>query len=246
MPSACAFSLCLMLAILSFFNISSAQGRKSKIVRYDTAARAGKVVLIDGSEITGKIVFNDNDGIVIVHVDDNDTKSFNAKRLTSFEFYVSDLNRLRRFYCMEFPDPETGLKNVEFFEVLKEFESFAVLSKIDRLTSVTPFNIAGTHQPKSVTDRKDLKIAQTETIYFVNSDGLFEPYLGLEIQERDGDIVDTHGKRKWLIKSALFKKYTDQHYDVLADYAKQNKLSFKDKEDIIKILNEYERLISVR
>jgi hypothetical protein len=234
-----------MLAILSIFNNSYAQVGKSRIVKYDTTARQGKVVLIDGSEINGKVVFNDNDGIVIVHVDDNDTKSFNAKSISSFQFYASDLGRLRRFYCMEFPDAETGMKNIEFFEVLKELDAFAVLSKIDRLKSVTPFNIMGKHQPKSVTARKDLKIVQTETVYFVNSDGQFYPYLKLEILEMDGDIVDSHREKKRVIEADLFAKYTADYFAELNHYAGQNKLSFKNKEDIVKILDEYERLVSI-
>lgn len=245
MPSTCVYSVCLTLAILSFFNSSSAQTRKSMIIRYDTTARPGKVVLTDGEEITGNIIFNDNDGIVIVRLDDNETKSFNARRLTSFQFYANNLGRLRSFYCMEFPNPETGIKNVEFFEVLKEFDAFAVLSKIDRLKTVTPFNLAGKRKPKVATDRKDLKIVQTETVYFVSSDGQFNPYLKIEILETDGDIVDGHGKKKRIIEADLFEKYTTEHFAELNSYARQNKLSFKDKEDIVKILDEYERLISV-
>ncbi|HTG55332.1 MAG TPA: hypothetical protein VL943_03630 [Niabella sp.] len=232
------------MAILSFFS-SSAQTRKSMIIRYDTTARPGKVVLTDGAEIKGNVIFNDNDGIVIVRLDNHETKSFNAKRLTSFQFYASDLGRLRSFYCMEFPDSETGIKNVEFFEVLKEFNAFAVLSKIDRLKTVTPFNLAGKHKPKAIADRKDLKIVQTETVYFVNRDGQFDPYLKLEILETDGDIVDGHGKKKRVIEADVFEKYTTAHFAELNSFAGQNKLSFKDKEDIVKILDEYERLIAV-
>jgi hypothetical protein len=230
------------LAILSFSNNSFAQVGKSRIVKYDTTARPGKVVLIDGSEIKGNIVFNDNDGIVTVCTNDNDRRSFNAKRLVSFQFYVSDLSRVRNFYCMEFPDPKTGMKTTEIFEVLKELGTFAVLSKIDRLK--TQRSGSSDHYPGTISDRQEVRAIQTETVYFVNSDGLFEPYLGFEVREREGEILDTHRKSKWFIESGLFKKYTAQHYDALSDYAKQNKLSFKDKEDIVKILNEYERLVA--
>ena len=246
MSSTCVYSFCLTLAILSFFNNSFAQVGKSRIVKYDTTARPGKVVLIDGAEITGNIVFNDNEGIVIVHVDDNDTKSFNARRMASFQFYASDLNRLRRFYCIDFTDPDTGMKGTEIFEVLKELSAFAVLSKIDRLNSETPKNIIGKYKPKALTDRKDLTIVQTETVYFVNSDGLFEPYLKLKEKEMDSDLVDGHGKQRKLIEGDLFERYTGAKFYALTDYAKQNKLSFKRKEDIIKILNEYERLTTAR
>jgi hypothetical protein len=246
MPSTCVYSFCLVLAILSVSNNSFAQVGKSRIIKYDTTARPGKVVLIDGSEIKGNIVFNDNDGIVIVHVNDNDTKSFNAKRLLGFQFYASDLGRLRRFYCIEFADEETGVKNAEIFEVLKEFQAFAVLSKIGRLKSVTPFNVMGQRQPKTTTDRKDLKMEQTETVYFVNSDGLFEAYLEFKTKEKEGDVLDTHGKSSRFIEVDLFGKYTAQHYPAVGKYADENKLSFKSKEDLIKILDEYERLISAR
>ncbi len=246
MSSASVYSFCLVLAILSFSNNSFAQVGKSRIIKYDTTARPGKVVLIDGSEITGNIVFNDNDGIVIVHVNDNDTKSFNAKRLLGFQFYASDLGRLRRFYCIESADEETGMKNVEIFEVLKELQSFAVLSKIGRLKSVTPANIIRKRQAKTLTDRKNLKMVQTETVYFVNSDGLFEAYLEFKTKEKEGDLLDTHGKSSQFIEVDLFGKYTAEYYPALGKYADENKLSFKNKEDLIKILDEYEKLLAAR
>lgn len=246
MPSTCVYSFCLAVAILSFSNDSFAQVGKSRIIKYDTAARPGKVVLIDGSEIKGNIVFNDNDGIVTVRMNDNDTKSFNAKRLLGFQFYANDLGRLRRFYCIEFADEQTGMKNAEIFEVLKEFQAFAVLSKIGRLKSVTPVNMLGRRQAKTTTDRKDLKMVQTETVYFVNSDGMFEAYLQITIKEKEGDLLDTHNKNSRFIEVDLFGKYTAQHYPAVGKYADENKLSFKSKEDLIKILDEYERLLTVR
>lgn len=246
MQSTCVYSICLALAILCFSNNSFAQIGKSRIIKYDTTARPGKVVLIDGSEITGNIVFNDNDGIVIVHVDGNDTKSFNAKRLLGFQFYASELGRLRRFYCIESVDEETGMKNAEIFEVLKEFPKFAVLSKIGRLKSVTPANIIGKRPAKTVTDRKDLKMVQTETIYFVNSEGLFEAYLEFKTKEKERDLLDTHSRSSRFIEVDLFGKYTAEHYPALGKYADKNKLSFQSKEDLIKILDEYERLLAAR
>jgi hypothetical protein len=243
MSSASVYSFCLVLAILSFSNNSFAQVGKSRIVKYDTTARPGKVVLIDGSEITGNIVFNDNDGIVTVHSNGNDRRSFNAKRLMSFQFYNSNLNRHQRFYCLDFTDPKTGVTNVEFFEVLKEFKTFAVLSKIERLKSQVPYR----DKPVPVlTDIKNFMIIQSEIVYFVTSDGLFEPYLYLEVREVEGDLLDTHGKSSWFIDEDLFKKYTAQHYRALSKYAAGNKLNFERKEDLIKILDEYEKLLAAR
>jgi hypothetical protein len=240
MPSACFYSFCLTLAILSFNN-SFGQVGKSRIVKYDTTARPGKVVLIDGAEITGNIVFNDNDGIVIVHVND-DTKSFNAKSLIGFQFYDGDLSRLRRFYCLDFANQETGMTTIEIFEVLKEVKAFAVLSKIERLRSMMTYR----NRSSTLAEAKKLTIVQSEIVYFVTSDGIFEPYLYLEVREKEGDLLDTHGKGSWFIEEDLFAEYTKQHYPALVKYADQNKLNFQRKEDLIRILDEYERLLSMR
>jgi hypothetical protein len=235
---------CFLSAIAFFPFCTFGQQRKSEIIQQEVASGNGKVRLVDGTEVTGTVLFNDNDGFVTLQ-NGNESRSFNARALSKFEFYSKEMFRTRLFYSMEFDAPETGRKQPEIFEVLKEFDSFMVLSRIGRLNALGPKNILGKRTSPLLTSKKNsLTLEQTETIYFVDMEGTFEPYLQIIERERGGDLMDYNTSRNKFIHSELFKKYTKQHFDALTTYANENKLSFKRKSDIVKILDEFERLNS--
>ncbi|MEX2233987.1 MAG: hypothetical protein WD824_17610 [Cyclobacteriaceae bacterium] len=79
----------------------------------------------------------------------------------------------------------------------------------------------------------------------MNSNGEFEPYLRIVEKEIGGDLLDYNETSNRFINDDLFKEYTGPHFRALADFAKQNKLSFKRKTDIIRILDEYERIVDL-
>lgn len=244
--------LCCLACFLVFAPIVSfPQSRKSKIMKYETVPKKGKVILIDKSEIVGNVLFNDNEGIVTVQTDDG-SRSFNSRKILSFEFFATDSTTRDIFYSLELTDPMTGLTDTEIFEVLKEFSSFAVLLRIERLkTGRSPVNSPFIRSEpilgSGLASQRDLQVFQNETIYFVSISGEFEPYIKMTTTEVDReffDLIDSNRSQSKMINSRLFKKYTGQYFKSLTNYAKENKYSFKEKDDIIKILDEYERLIS--
>lgn len=231
----------LYLLVIAFFSSMPAtlsQARKSAILQYDTAARPGEVMLADGTHLRGRIVFNDNDGIVTLYNEDKSAlRSFNSRDLVRFQFYGREAGRERVFYSMEYDNTVTGLKDMEFFEVLKELDSFVVLVRIERLT---------TEQRKIVkwansdTARKQ---KQTQIVYFMGADGTLEPYLKMLEKEIGGGLLDWDETRNSFINPDLFEKYTGKHFPALTAYAKENKLSFKNKEHIVTILDQYQQLV---
>lgn len=237
------FSYCGLIAIFlaCSFNAFSQRG-KSKILRYDTAARYGKVLLTDGTERSGRIVFNDNDGVLTVFGDDV-SHSFNSRGILKAEFFDPQTNRYRLFYSLEYSDPETGMKDTEFFEVLKQLDSFAVLVRVDRLkTEARKQNLLLPRTSPMLVDRNGRKFTQTQTVFFMNDQGDFEPYLNIVEKEFDRTLWDNNETNTRFVNAGLFKKYTGTHFQTLVEYAKENTLSFKRKVDIVKILEEYERL----
>lgn len=240
----------LFLAIIACFSLSDialAQRKRSTILKYDAKHRDGKVLLTDGTELSGGIAFNDNEGIITL-VDGTDSKAFNSRDVLKFEFYSDELGRYRVFYSLEYNDPETGVKDAEFFEVLKELSSFAVLVRIERLkTQVrsglsSPY-LSGTPASTTMTNGNSTKITQTQTVFFMNERGDMEPYLRFTEKELQGNVLDWNEKHSQYINADLFKKYTGEHFKQLVEYARANKLSFKRKADITTILDKYEDLI---
>jgi hypothetical protein len=230
---------CILCITIFTPRFSSAQLRKSEILQNGAASGSGKIQLTDGTELTGTIVFNDNDGSVTFQRDD-ESRSFNARTLLGFEFYDRQSLRTRRFYSMQFDNPETGVIEPNIFEVLKEFDSFAVLSGFSRIKATGSSNSMG--MLSTANGKNSLTLEQFETIYFVTTDGKLEPYLVIIERERSGDFLDYNTKRNKFVRPELFKKYTGEHFKSLTTYAKANDLSFKRKSDLIEILNEFERL----
>lgn len=237
----------ILFFLLIHPTISFTQSRKSKIVEYDYISLPGKVILEDKSELIGDITFNDNEGIVTVQ-SGNDIRSFNSRKMLGFQFFETDSTSSKLFYSLEFEDPDTGLTDIEIFEVLKELDSFAVLVRIERLKTMGKTNVWLPKQTGAgLSQRHGIQVNQTETIFFVNANGDFEPYLKTTEKEADRrymDLIDHNSKSSRMINASLFKKYTDQHYESLKKFAKTNDYSFRDKYDIVKILEEYQRLIS--
>lgn len=244
----CLNSKWLFLILIVFFslsNIALAQRKKSAILKYDASFYDGTVLLTDGTELEGKITFNDNEGIVSL-VKEDDSKSFTSRDIVKFEFYNQELGRYKTFYSLEYSDPETGVKDYEFFEVLKELDSFAVLAKIDRIKTVVRSGLASPYlsgMPASTTmSRRSNKVIQTQTVFFVSDKGDFEPYLKITEKELQGNLLDWDEKHTHYINGTLFEKYTGRHFKELATYAKEKGLSFKRKTDIILILDKYEEI----
>lgn len=228
--------LCLFISTQAF-----SQRGKSSILRYDTALYAGQIVLTDGVEISGQIIFNDKEGIVTV-VEGDESKSYNSRSLLKFEFYSRALQRQRVFYSLEYQDPDKGMKDMEFFELLGEFKSFAVLSKIDRIKTEAQRGPVDPVTSPLLVDRRSKKFIHSETIFFVNNQGEFEPYLTIFEKEIGGDLLDINERHEKYKDGDLFEKYAGTKYPILVEYAKQNELSFKNKEHIIILLKEFERL----
>lgn len=199
-------------------------------------------MLTDGTELTGKVVFNDNEGIVTIYSGE-DSQSFNSRRIVKFEYYDAKTGRHKLFYSLEFKDPETGIKDTDIFEVLKETTAFVVLVRIDRIKTEARKSLLGPRSSPLLVDRSSKQFTQTQTVYFMNPDGDFEPYLRILEKEVDGELLDINQANNRYINADLFKKYTGSYYEALVEYAKQNDLSLKKKADIIYILDKYEEMI---
>lgn len=237
------------IAILFFVSVPLvifSQPRSSKILQYDQTPLPGKVTLLDRSELIGDIVFNDNDGIVTL-ISGNEPRAFNAKNILSFEFFKHDSVERQLYYALEFLNPEDGIMDSYFFEVLKELPTFAVVMKIERIKTQNKQHILlKARAGPALGKNNQIRVEQDRVVYFMNMEGEFDPYLKIREIERNKaifDVGDFNWKDAKFINANLFQKYTGKHFDSLSEFARQNEYSFKNRDDLIKLLNEYERLV---
>lgn len=157
-----------LLLLHSFSSLS--QTRRSAILRYDTASRQGTVRLTDGTELAGRVVYNDNDGIFTLF-DGEASQSFASRSIIQAGFYDPASGRDRLFYSLEYDDPDTGLSDNEFLEVLKELDSFVVLVRIGRLETVARKPLLMPRTSPMLVERSRLQSRQTQTIFFLSEQG---------------------------------------------------------------------------
>lgn len=239
----------LSLALLFIFGFSNAlfsQRKKAEILTEDLPRGRGSVTLFDGSKVLGEVTFNDNDGIVTVKTGDDETKSFNAKKIIAFEFLDDLTLRNRSFLVIDYADPGTGQSGFSFFEVLGEFETFAIVSRIDRVKAEPEQPLLGPYTSPALTDRSSTRTvtSQTETIFFLNAQGDFQPYIKTVKREFERLLVDSKQDKNSFVDRDLLEEYTGEHYIALRNFIKENKLKLKVKEDLLRVIEEYKRLAS--
>jgi hypothetical protein len=233
----------LFLFILVCLSVSVlAQERRAQILQAKISSGHGTVTNIDGEVFEGKVLFNDNVGIVTVE-NDGDSWSFTAKKATSFTFYDEVLMRQRTFHVFDYKNVDTGLVNPAFFEALAEFKTFAVLAKIDPVEAKPQKGIFP-RAPNTMAANNANKVAfQKETIFVMNDRGEMDAYLEFTEKEIEGIYFDTRSNRKKFIDDDLLRHYIGARYTELETFAHKNDLSFKKKEDLVKILKHYKTLL---
>ena len=209
----------------SFLLAYAQKNNKASILHSNTIVRPGKVTTVDGVELKGTVSFNQNESIVTITTS-TETKSFNARRLLSFELSEPGRKEGRLFYSLVFPDTHTGITDPDFFEVLAEFEAFAVLSRQGRLISQTNTEV----NRNTLSVNKSVTFGISEIIYFMDRTENFFPY----VRTNGGGFIDKD----------VFKKFTGEFYPALKSFAKKNGFRFTVKDDLRIILQEYKKISS--
>ena len=210
----------------------------------------GSIMTNDGKELRGLLKYNDKSGLV-AYENGSDKKSFTARNVAGFEFFDEETERQRIFYSLPYEDPQNNVERPLFFEVIKEFAVFAVLSKVDPIdidhksiptsAAFDPYTstfVRGTHYGTTT------EISQTETIYLMDPQGNIRPYIKIVEKEIDGIFYDTSKTKNKMLDDDLLEEFIGPaNNKKLVAYAKENDLSFKRKSDLIKILDYYSELI---
>jgi hypothetical protein len=239
--------ICLLFLELSIV-VAWSQDKKTKIINEVADWSEGSVMLRDGTELKGVLKYNDNIGL-LSYESGSTSRSFTPKSVVGFEFFDESKNQQRVFYSLEDKDPKTEAPRYYYFEVLKEFKTFAVLSKVEPLEvnersggGAPNYNPITGYTPGYTYSRTD--IVQVETIFFMSSEGKLFNYLKIEERDIEDGIFDRKKTKNKLVNEGLMQQFTGEYYAELEGFADDNDLSFKRKTDLIKILDRYEQLTS--
>ena len=228
-----------------FHNSFSQHKAAQSLLAADLEWSDGSILTNDGKELVGVLRYNNKSGLVSFE-QGNKSLTFTARGVVAFEFFDEKMQKQRLFYSFSYEDPKSqGVTRPQFFEALMEFKDFALLSKIDPIeiehkdVYSAPF-----HETDGVYTRSylgsNVEVSQKEAIFLMSSDGTIMPYVRIEEIDIDGYLYDrTKTKNKILDKNLLTDILGKDISGKLENFASENKLSFRDKNDLLQIFAYY-------
>jgi hypothetical protein len=191
----------------------------------------GSVETSNGEIISGDIFFDAATGKVVV-TDSNGSQYFSSRTATYFEFYDFEKNCIRKFYSLLYNNSPT------FFELLKETSDLALLSRenVSSTKAIAYLSKSSTSAGTSETQATPFaEKSNSETLFLVDKKGNIKPYVVINKGEKIGTISN-------YVSPYLLSTLTRGKYQELRKYARDNRYSLKDKEDLIEVLSFYDEL----
>ena len=265
MHKASIYSLFIVLASFFIENAFSQDVDINKATAENSEWSQGTIMLTDGKTITGLIKLNTKTGL-LGYESGASSKSFTARNVVNFEFFDAMENRKRSFLSVDYktltPKDDGAFavlkKNKQktaaemsvpqFFEVLVECEAFALLSTVGQLNVKTSSGGVMGASPATgapmFTTPPSTTYSQTETLLIFDADGIVTPLLDITSSETDRLIFDDARTKTKNLDNSVIEKYTTPYFEQLKEYAKERKLSFKKRDDLVQILEHYKSISS--
>jgi hypothetical protein len=226
----------------------------------------GSILMNDQTEYLGEIQYNEIIGVLTFRRNEL-SESFSARSVLMFKFEDSISHQQRTFLSLPLGadlgdkkpkqpffdvdnpfnsktdysnDNERGNSVLTFFEVLRQCESFVLLSHKNqaRIDLKDPDKL---FDPQFKTVNK-----QNETIFFMDADGILYPYIEFLILDKSYEIVEiqrSKTKKDYADRDVL-KKFLTPHYEEVMYFAESNKLKEYRKNDLLQIIDYYINLSS--
>jgi hypothetical protein len=176
----------------------------------------GKIMLNDGTEARGRVSYNDITGVVSFESEKN-SGSYNARSIIRFEYLD------KHFYSIPYTS-STGVVK-QFFEVLREYRDFAVISKTNLLSAGTTSEIT--------------------TLYFMRAADLtVKPFLETLDREVKWRVFYSNKTQIRVLDSGLPKEIMGENFGKVKAFAKERRLVWHMKDSLISILDYYDSLIN--
>jgi len=201
----------------------------------------GNVTLNTEEYFFGEVRYDEIQGIVSFRSDNksDDKQSFQTSEILKLEYRDLD-GRLRTFYSLAFTHDEIGREEICFYEVIKAFENFSVLSTRDEQSTNRTQVFSVVPMPSAITIARSL---QHERIYFLDHTGKSELYTTIVYEKIKGNFFRAQGDGGKILNENLFPKYLGKHWLTVKRYVRENRLRLNNREGIVGALEYYAVLI---
>jgi hypothetical protein len=211
----------------------------------DTQWYSGFLTLNDGQKLEGLIKNNDKEGIISFKENANDstTHSVRPYNIVAMEYFDAEKDMRRRFASLATKD-KSGPNETYLFEIIREFESFAVIALQSNLKVLQSRNGPSSNSAYYAGQSQASVISQFEAFFFVNDEGLTETYLVTEFRDVDGWFDYTKSKGR-IVDASLFSEYIgEENWKKIKSYVKENDVKLNTRVGLIKALDYYSSLLT--
>lgn len=260
-------SYCVFLLLIGFYsgNLAAQTLDVDKATVDDVEWSEGSVTLSDGTVLSGLLRLNTKNGL-LGYESGATSKSFTPRNVLGFSYFDIREQKQRKFLSIAYRNAnpkddgavaamkkdkqrtKEELAVPKFYEILVECKTFALVSTIGKLsikqsTSGYSNNPAvGTYSPASTSYiSSSTTYLSNETLLILSEDGTFETVLEITNKEVDRSMFDSK-RTKGKTEESIVEKYTTPYYEQLVAYAKERKLKFKEREDLIQVFEYYKSL----
>ncbi|MEO7992555.1 MAG: hypothetical protein ABI663_23590 [Chryseolinea sp.] len=240
----------LLFAILCCCYSLNCSAQKKDNHGTDTKWYKGSIVLSDGTELLGIIRNNEKARLISYkeNINQDGFESFRPTEILSLEYFDEDNSSNRKFYSLTTKNKTTSDEDVFLFEILKEYEHFAVLSLRDR-TNVThsreisiPMGIGGISSSLYVPPKTD--VSQTEEIYFMNESGARELYMVIQHHNVDRGFFAYITDKGIVNDESLILQYVGpENWKKLFTYSESTKLRIINRRNLVSLFDYYETIL---
>lgn len=239
-------SLVVVLALLLPVCVTAQSKTIYKNLSDTTAWSEGTIIKPDGQQVKGILRFNDQIG-TLSFSDGQEEFTFSPNRLAGFQFTDKENGKMRYFYVLENYNEKLKANKKDFYELLFDFRSFTIWSMVDQFETKIYDDQSRQYNPNTNSTStvpfpiKRQVTKQIEFIYLMSEEGPLVEFLSVESRERGNDLPDAPDETsKGDLNHNLLQKYVgEDKYDLLKRYARENKLSWRKKRDVIKIMEYY-------
>jgi hypothetical protein len=195
----------------------------------NTEWKKGSLVLDNNSTLNGLIQFNDKLGMIkFKKTPGGAEESFVETSIFAMQLYDEDTRSWRNFAVFNINEEETGRQGTLLFEVLIEFNKFALLTRIE------PVNLATRNRQDSFGQYQTVKVGyeQFEKFCLVDQEGTAT--LVLAVSEFERKKFSMAPKLKPILDKLAIEKYLGGDWEKFQELVKRNKLNLKKRDDFIR------------
>lgn len=226
----------MILIVPSLTNCYSQKQADEKILALLGTWYKGHVILPEAA-LDCLIRYNDLEGILVfkAHDDPDNIKTLKAPGVIRFNYFDSAQQHSRFFVSLPYDAQKNGTMTSIFFEILKEYRHFALLSAKLPLEVIKKFNPAMLKYPNM---GPNIFFQHREVLSIISDEGHLRDYMEITVQDRSRKPK----VKEQIINANLLQEYLGNSFAQLQEFSNKNKLSFKKKEDLLVIFNYYDKI----